>query len=105
MSNQNFDIKIELDKKILFTKKFILDEKLDSVREKLKTKIGNSQLLDKGEGPIEYEDEKDFTLEEVIKDNILILSSAENNNDSGAGVKIMINDKNALTNVNCCGIM
>lgn len=100
MSSQKVAIKIELDKKIICTKKFVLDEKLDSIREKLKSKIGNSQFLEKGEGPIEYEDEKDFTLEEVIKDNILILSSAENNNDSGAGVKIMINDKNVCTK-NC----
>ena len=59
-----------------------------SIREKIKNKIGNSQFLEKGESPIDIEDEKDFTLKEIIKDNILFLKT-EIQNDSG--IKIMIN--------------
>lgn len=95
-------ITIKLNNDFICTKKFLLDEKLSSIREKLKTKIGNSQFLNKGEGPIELDDEDDFTLTEVIKDNILLLKSgSENQNDSG--VKIMINDKNFCTKKLFCG--
>ena len=54
-------------------KNLLLDEKLSSIKEKLKTKIGNSQILNKGNDPIELEDEDYFTLTEIIKDNILLL--------------------------------
>ena len=90
-------VKIELNKEILCTKKFFLDEKLDSVREKLKSKIGNSIFLEKGESPIDLEDEKDFTLEEVIKDNHLILKNGEQND---SGVKIMVNNQ-VIGSKNC----
>lgn len=37
-------IKIELNNEIICTKKFILDENLASIREKIKNKIGNSNF-------------------------------------------------------------
>ena len=84
----SYDLKFELIKKyslwklaiklnwimtLFELKNLLLDEKLSSIKEKLKTKIGNSQILNKGNDPIELEDENYFTLTEIIKDNILLL--------------------------------
>lgn len=95
--SKKISVKIELNNEILCSKKFELNENLDSIREKLKSKIGNSKFLEKGENPIEFEDEKDFSLEEVIKDNKLILKNEEQND---SGVKIMVNNQ-VIAHKNC----
>ena len=91
-------IKVELNNEIIGTRKFALDEKLTSIREKLKSKIGAQiKFTDKGQGVIEFEDENDFTLGEIVKDNILIFKSE---GQSGSGIKIMLNNKQ-LCEKNC----
>lgn len=91
-------IKVELNSKIICTKKFQLDEHLYSIREKIKDKIKNGLFLDKEGNPIDKEDEKDFLLEEIIDNNILKIKQIEQQKDSS--IKILLNDKDFCV-INC----
>ena len=55
-------VKVELDGKIKCTKPLKLDQTLDSIREKIKEKIGDAFFLDKDENIIDRGDEKEFNL-------------------------------------------
>lgn len=84
-------ITIKLDDNVICVKKFVLEENLTSIREKIKSKVGNAIFLDKGNTPICIEDENDFKLEEIIKDDLLMLKSDENSSNNE--INIILNDK------------
>ena len=87
-------VKIELNGKIICSKKFDIQSSLDSVREKIKDKIGDAKFLDKDGNSIDNSDEKEFTLEEILYDNIL-KAIGENTNNSG--IIIHLNSQNFCT--------
>lgn len=91
-------IKVELNSKVICTKKFTLDEHLDSIREKIKDKINNALFLNKDGNVIDREKEKDFSLSHIVENNILKLKNNEDNKDSG--IKIVLNDKD-FCSINC----
>jgi len=92
MSKQT--VKIELNQKIICQKKFDVNSNLQSIRELLKDKIGDSSFLDKDGNPIDAKDESDFTLTEILSGNILKVKG-QNNNSSG--IIIYINGNNFCT--------
>lgn len=91
-------IKVELNSKIICTKKFTLDEHLDSIREKIKDKINNALFLNKEGNEIYIENEKNFILNDVVDNNIIKLKNSENSKDSN--IKIVLNDKD-FCSINC----
>ena len=85
-------IKIELDGKIVATKKFDPNNILDSIRQALKDKIKEGSFIDKDGNTIDREDEKDFKLSEVLYGNILKIKSG--NMCPNEGIQINLNGKN-----------
>ena len=64
--------KIELDGKIIFSKPLLLNDTLDSLREKIKEKVKISyKFLDKEGKDINFEKEKDYKLEDISVEKIV----------------------------------
>ena len=84
--------KIELDGTKIVSKPFLLDETLSSIRDKIKERTNNINyaFLDSDGNNIEYEDEKDFKLSDIIVDKTIKLSSLEKGN--GQSIKILLNN-------------
>lgn len=91
-------IKVELNSKIISTKKFSLDEHLDSIREKIKDKIGSALFIDKSGNAIKNENEKDICLKDAVDNNILKLLDLEKNKASN--IKILLNGQD-FCSINC----
>ena len=91
-------IKIELNSKIISTKKFLLDDHLDSIREKIKDKIGNALFIDKSGNAIKSENEKDTCLKDIADNNIIKLLDLEEK--TASSIKILLNGQN-LCSINC----
>ena len=91
-------IKVELNSKIICTKKFTLEEYLDSIREKIKDKINNALFLNKDGNEINRENEKRFSLNDIVDNNLLKLKNIEENKDSD--INIVLND-NDFCSINC----
>ena len=68
--------------KIIFSKPLLLNDTLDSLREKIKEKVKISyKFLDKEGKDINFEKEKDYKLEDISVEKIVkILSIKEENN-------------------------
>ena len=84
-------VKIEFNQKIICQKKLDVNSNLQSIRELIKDKVGNASFLDKDGNPLDTNDEKDFTLTEILNDNILKVKG-QNNNSSD--IIIYINGTN-----------
>ena len=92
-------VKVELDDKIKCTKPFELNETLESIREKIKEKIGDAFFLDKEGNIIDKEDEKDMNLEDILLDSKII--KLKSNETSGSNKKeINNNNSNPIINGN-----
>jgi GTPase SAR1 family protein/uncharacterized protein YnzC (UPF0291/DUF896 family) len=91
-------IKVELNSKIICTKKFTLEEYLDSIREKIKDEINNALFLNKDGNEINRENEKRFSLNDIVDNNLLKLKNIEENKDSD--INIVLND-NDFCSINC----
>ena len=93
--------KVELDGKIIFTKPLSKGDNLSSIRELVKDRIDSSFIfLDTEGNDIEQNDEKDFTLEDIIVDKILKLKSEGGGNSTAKGIKVFLGDKNYCS-INC----
>ena len=91
-------VKVELDEEIKCTKPFELNQTLESIREKIKEKIGDAFFLDKEGKIIDREDEKDWTLEEILLDSKIIkLKSSE---AGGSKKELNNNNSNPIINEN-----
>ena len=84
-------VKIQFNQKIICQKKLDVNSNLQSIRELIKDKVGNASFLDKDGNPLDTNDEKDFTLTEILNDNILKVKG-QNNNSSD--IIIYINGTN-----------
>ena len=92
-------VKVELDDKIICTKPFELNETLESIREKIKEKIGDAFFLDKEGNIIDKEDEKDMNLEDILLDSKII--KLKSNETSGSNKKeLNNNNSNPIINEN-----
>ena len=83
MPKDSIIIRIELNEKIICQKKLDISSSLSSIREKIKDKIGRASFLDTDGNIIDINDENDFTLSEIISDNILKVKDLKSTNDSG----------------------
>ena len=83
MPKDSVRIRIELNEKIICQKKLDISSSLSSIREKIKDKIGRASFLDTDGNIIDTNDENDFTLSEIISDNILKVKDLNSTNDSG----------------------
>ena len=75
-------VKIELNQKIICSKKLDVSSKLDSIRKIIQDKIGDASFIDKDGNLLDTKDETDFTLEEILYDNVLKVKG-QSNKDSG----------------------
>ena len=93
-------IKFELEGKIVGSKPLFSTDNLVFIREKIKEKINSPYIfLDQDENDILQEDEKDYTLQDiVINEKIVKLKSVDNKNFKG--IQVYFNNK-ILTTINC----
>ena len=91
-------VKVELDGKIKCTKPLKLDQTLDSIREKIKEKIGDASFLDKDENIIDRGDETEFNLQDILLDSKII--KLKSSGTSGFEIKVFLNEKN-ICSKNC----
>ncbi len=92
-------VKVELDEQIKCTKHFELKETLESIREKIKEKIGNAFFLDKDGNIVDKEDEKDMNLEDILLDSKIIKLKSSETNESNKK-EINNNNSNPIINGN-----
>ena len=90
-------VKVELNGRIICTKPLKLNETLESIRNKIKDKVGNALFLDKDGNTIDKEDEGAFNLEYILDSKIIKLKSSET---SGFEIKVLLNEKN-ICSKNC----
>ena len=95
--------KIELDGKIIFSKPLILNESVNSIREKIKDRVSIPFLfLDKEKKVINECDENNFNVDD-IKDGKIIRLKSENNNsinnysNENIIINILENDRNIIS--------
>ncbi len=89
-------IKVELNGKNICQKPLNVSDTLKSIREKLKTKIGNAFFLDTDSNQIDIEDESNFTLKDILFDSkILKCKSGEESSDNE--IKICLDGKNVTS--------
>ena len=90
-------VKVELNGRIICTKPLKLNETLESIRNKIKDKVGNALFLDKDGNTIDKEDEGAINLEYILDSKIIKLKSSET---SGFEIKVLLNEKN-ICSKNC----
>ena len=90
-------VKVELNGRIICSKPLKLNETLESIRNKIKDKVGNALFLDKDGNTIDKEDEGAFNLEYILDSKIIKLKSSET---SGFEIKVLLNEKN-ICSKNC----
>lgn len=85
-------VRVELNKKIIAQKKLDPTIKLESIRQLIKDKIGDASFIDKDGNQLDTNDEKEFTLTEILyDDNILKVKGKSDNN---SGIIIYLNGSN-----------
>ena len=89
MSKQT--VKVELNNKIICQKKLDVTSKLESIRQIIKDKIGDASFIDKDGNLLDTNDETEFTLTEILYDNILKVKGKSDNN---SGIIIYLNGSN-----------
>ena len=67
-------MKIFVNSKDLCSKKLSLKDSLNEIRKKIKYENQTNILFMNGSSPINLEDEKDITLEDIIKDKNIYLN-------------------------------
>ena len=88
------ELKIELNGKLIFSQEFQINNKLISVREKIKEKVKCSFIfLDKDNNPLNYKDENYFIIEEILVGQIIKLKSLEDINSNKSKLNIFLNNK------------
>ena len=95
MNKSSIRIKIELNSKIICMKKFMLDEHLDTIREKIKNIIENASFLDKMGNKIKKENEKDISLNDIVNNNVLKLKDLGESDE--LNIKILLNGQYFFT--------
>ena len=84
-------IRLELDSKIICQKKLDPNDSLSSIRQAINDRIGDALFKDKDGNLIETKDENEFTLEDILYDNILKLKSQNSTHSAKA---IFLNGSN-----------
>ena len=83
MPKELIKIRIELNEKIICQKKLDKNSTLSSIREIIKDKIGGASFIDTDGNIIDIKDENDFTLADILYDNILKIKDLKSAIDSG----------------------
>ncbi len=91
---------IDLDGKKVGTKPLMTNDSLSVVRDKIKEKVKVSSylFLDNTGSPIQKDDEKDYTVEDISTDKVIKLKSE--GNESGSEIYVYLNDSKVCS-VNC----
>lgn len=83
-----------MNNKIICQKKLDVSSKLVTIRELIKDKIGQASFIDRDGNILDTNDENEFTLEDILYDNILKVKGQNANN---SGIVIFLNNNNFCT--------
>lgn len=75
-----------------------MDDHLDSIREKIKDKVGSALFIDKSGNAIKNENEKDICLKDIADNNVIKLLDLEEN--TAYSIKILLNGQD-FCSINC----
>ena len=88
-------IKFNLNGELKFSKPFQTEDKLLSIREKIKERFDCSfQFIDQDNNPVDCNDENDFTAEDILDGQIIKLKSTEeaSSNSNKMKLSILVNE-------------
>ena len=89
-------MKFNLNGEIQFSKPFLTEDKLVSIREKIKERIDYPfQFIDHDNNLVDFNDENDFTAEDILDGQIIKLKSTgtTSSNSSKMQINIIVNDQ------------
>lgn len=89
-------IKFNLNGELKFSKPFQTEDKLLSIREKIKERFDCSfQFIDQDNNPVDCNDENDFTAEDILDGQIIKLKSTEeaSSNSNKMKLSILVNEQ------------
>ena len=91
-------MKFNLNGEIKFSKPFQTEDKLISIREKIKERINYPfQFIDHENNLVDCNDENDFTAEDILDGQIINLKSTGATNSNKMQLNILVNDQKICT--------
>lgn len=100
--NENINKNIKFfdysNEKLLFKNKFDINQDLESIREKISKKFNKNFKFMKRRKEIEEDEEPDYLLKNIIKDNIAILKIIDNNGIENPFLKFKLNGRELFAN-------